>query len=213
MLNISNTMLFDTLKSAMPEGSKFTGILKEKRAVISSIFGEPMVVNGDSMFRSLTLKNINDGAHALLFNLGLYRLICKNGLAIPASIGGVSFRIIHKEIKNTTDFVNNFNEIVAETLSASDNYETVVSDLMENTFTESKAITVVGNMPKINDHVKRRSIDKIVFPEKRRENEQEMNSWTLFNVINEEIRREHGNSFKSYDLNKDLLENIQLLAA
>ena len=84
-------------------------------------------------------------------------------------------------------------------------------ELQEQTLTEETMISVVGNLP-VNKKTKRASIDKIVFEERRRIQDQGNNVWTLYNIVNESLRNH--TPIKSYTTkNEGLLEHITALVA
>lgn len=209
--SIDNAMIINTLQSVLPD-HKFTGLANEKKLILSTNIDAPTDIgNGDLVRRSLSIYNINDGAHALTFKVGLFRLICTNGLQVPSALGS-DMRIIHRNCSTTNDFIQHMRDIVQGAVDSAYEAIDLVPELISNTVSEEQGIQVIGSL-KLHDGIKRRAINKWVMPEQRRELDRANNQWTLFNLINEEVRHQHGNSFKSYDLNKDLLENIQLLAA
>lgn len=210
-LSISNESIINTLQAVLPD-SKFTGLASERKLILSTNIDLPVDIgNGDLVRRSLSVYNINDGAHAMTFKVGLFRLICTNGLQVPSALGS-EYRIIHRDCSTTQQFLQHMKEIVEQSVNSAYEAIDLVPELMSSAVSEDQGIQVIGSL-KLHDGIKRRTINKWVMPETRRKLDRANNQWTLFNLINEEVRYQHGNSFKSYDINKGLLEDIQLLIA
>lgn len=207
-ISIPNDQIMNALVTCLPN-HQFKGFANQKRLCVSTEIGEPVDINGDFVRRALHITNANDGKTAFTLSIGLYRLVCSNGLQMPGTLGA-DYKIIHRDWPSTLDFVKHLNEIIQQSIDNALDAEPIVQALMDNKVSEGVGIEVIGNL-NVSRAVKELSIGKWVLPNSRRPSEQDNNQWTLLNLVNESIRLCHGRTLTSYNQNKTLLQDIQLL--
>lgn len=158
----------------------------------------------------ITVINSTDKTRAFKLIGGVFRLICSNGL-----VAGEVFdqeRIIHRVGKT---FDHKWNSLPQRIVAMIDNIVLACQEfeeLQNHTLTEEQMVTITANI-RMGKKAKQKAIEDIVFQDQRREADSQNNVWTLYNIINENLRK-HSITTAAYARNNNqLLENIQLLAA
>jgi hypothetical protein len=172
-------------------------------------FDDYLIEGLGGLVPQISVVNSTDKSTALRLMGGVFRLVCSNGLVAGDVFD--SERIIHRvgetfERKIQT-LPTRIVALIDDIIAAAEEFK----ELQEQTLTEETMISVVGNLP-VNKKTKRASIDKIVFEEHRRTQDQGNNVWTLYNIVNECLRNH--TPIKSYTTkNEGLLEHITALVA
>ncbi len=166
----------------------------------------------DSLYMpTLYARNRNDGTLALSIGLGLFRMVCMNGLymGVQAGLGG---KVIHRATQRTQDFVNQIPQLVAAGI------EQVQSGALQDVITDASAIPVfdaidiVGNLPGITFRQKDAIIAQIINGNFRK-GDRVSDSWGLYNVVNETVRHKSRSALASANRDIGLLEEISFLAS
>ena len=183
--------------------------LNTNKMVANFQFDDYLIEGLGGLVPQISVVNSTDKSTALKLIGGVFRLVCSNGLVAGDVFD--SERIIHR-VGET--FERKIQTLPTRIVALIDDIIAAVEEfkeLREQTLTEETMISVVGNLP-VNKKTKRASIDKIVFEERRRIQDQGNNVWTLYNIVNESLRNH--TPIKSYTTkNEGLLEHITALVA
>lgn len=118
-----------------------TRAMMRKRRKNSTIFSKHMVVftnpdikitGNDRVYPQLLVTNSHDGFNAFKFHVGLFRMICSNGLVVSTE-DFAKFRIPHKGYT-----FDQLREIVAKTVEALPEQVTVMNKMQERILTEQE---------------------------------------------------------------------------
>lgn len=174
---------------------------------------------GSDLQAKLILTNGNNGKTAFNISVGFLRLVCQNGLVIHSGI--FQERIIHR---NTPGIVKRVDELPFKIAAAIDFIKSgealePLTDLQSiEVATNEQAISIIGSL-NVADDVKRMAIrtwigdDNSVYTFSRRETDQPNNAYSLYNVVNEQLRKFHGEHTQVYTkANVRLLEDVSVLA-
>jgi hypothetical protein len=147
-------------------------------------------VNGDGNFVDILLTNSHDGMSSFTFQIGIFRLVCSNGLVVKqADFGTVRVRHLTKESSEV------FNTQLLEAISTLVNQipKTVAAiDVMQNTMLnrdQVKELAIKAIDSRFDKNIKNidvnHIIDQLVLAD-RKEDEGE-NVWNVFNRIQEKL--------------------------
>ena len=178
------------------------------KGVYKGQFGETIEGPDGSKIRPmLFLRNVNDGGHAFMVGVGLYRFVCTNGLVVGDSF--YNQRIIHREGPKMQDFLMNLDDRLnnAFQMAAIDFTDAIVS-LQSKELTDNQGLAIIGSLG-LPQGIEQYSQHYWVNPQ--RIEDQPRNLWTLYNVVNEMNRRR--SSAANVELTRELplLQNIELL--
>ena len=139
----------------------------------------------DNMFKEeipqITLVNSHDGTNALKFYMGLYRLVCSNGLVIPS---GLNFESTIKHLGHTEK------EVCELLRKATDSYNDVFKniELMKNRELEQpKAISYSKNCLKSRYKDKADSVSPFDLLLPLRKEDVGTSLWKRYNVVQEKL--------------------------
>lgn len=214
-MHIDNESLMSTARDlglAMDPTStaRITG--NERRAIgVISLHGMAFDLGGSLLTPRIMLRNDNTGRAALRVNVGLFRLICSNGLM--ASVPGMSFekRISHIYSPNQIQKVLDIPMVAEELLRYVDSgalrdiVELAVDTPVQN------AIDVVASLP-IGERAKNDAIAVLAFGTNR-EQDDTRTAWGVYNVVNEAIRGRSRTEVLALTKDEGLLSHIMTLAA
>jgi hypothetical protein len=147
-------------------------------------------INGDNNYIDILLTNSHDGMSSFTFQIGIFRLICSNGLIVKqADFGTVRVRHLTKESSEV------FNTQLLEAISTLVNQipKTVAAiDVMQNTILnrdQVKELAIKAVDSRFDKNIKNidvnNIIDQLVLAD-RKEDEGE-NVWNVFNRIQEKL--------------------------
>jgi len=173
------------VQAAQRKGRKKEGTIFSKHMVA---FQNPEIKitskDGDDAYPRILLTNSHDGMQAFKFSVGIFRLVCSNGLVI-ADEKFSDFKIKHKgytfgELRN----------VVKQAVEDLPNRVQVMNDMKNRTLTEVEkrklAIDAMLIRAGVNNlRYDEETIDEILEP-KRKEDEGD-DLWRVFNVIQEKI--------------------------
>lgn len=163
------------------------------------VFTHPNLrIDRDNSFEIL-VTNSHDGTSSLKINLGIYRLVCANGLVIGSTF-------LERRIRHITD---NFNEKVRDGLlsivAQTDNVRKVVAAMKERKLTGMERIKLTELMA----NTRLKNTDTVLFEralQPQRSGDTEQNLYTLYNIMQEKLVR-GGLEYASFDKD-DNGENI-----
>ncbi len=156
----------------------------------------------------LWVRNRNDGATACKLFVGLFRLLCANGMILGDDV--YHDRIIHVKGPRIDEFINTF-EIAAKTaIESIGSTIDAAYELTAQQVTETQAISIVGNL-NMPVSVKDSAIYTIVRGNNRPEDKPNT-VWGLYNIVNEFNRRKAVRGSQAYlQREESLLTDIQAL--
>lgn len=215
-MHVSNQDLFtmaETLTKALDPTSNVRVIGGEsKMTAIATLPGYGFEDSVDGrLFPRVHIHNDNTGGSSLRISVGLFRLICTNGLSI--GIPGLSF--VHKISHLFTE--NQKQKILDIPMVAEDIIHYLKDGGVKEQISEARSkkildpVSVVGNLD-IGIKAKDLTISQIIMGSHRREDDP-TNAWGLYNMVNESVRLKSRSEFIALNKDGGILEDIMLLAA
>jgi hypothetical protein len=177
------------------------------KGMLQAYFGDRINTPQGAVSPMLFLRNINDGGHALMIGVGLFRFVCMNGLVVGDNF--YSQRVIHRSGPTLDEFLGNLekNLDAAFETAASMDIEGMVDAMVSREVTEQQGIEVLASLP-LPQGVVDTAIFRWVMPS--RQEDAPRNLWSLYNVVNES-NRTRSKSAQAFDREVSLLENIEAL--
>ena len=204
--NVSNKYLFVNTETIIDDldklGWKPVTVAQRKSRGQSTIFSKHMVSfqnpdikitskNGDDAFPRIILTNSHDGMQAFKFSVGIFRLVCSNGLVV-ADEQFSDFKIKHKgytfgELRN----------VVKQAVADLPNKVQVMNDMKNRTLTQEEknklaldAMLIRAGIKPNSDKAKEfdydaETIEDILEP--KRDADKGNDLWRVFNVVQEKI--------------------------
>lgn len=173
----------------------------------------------DSVIPTITLINSHDGLNSFKFFGGLYRLVCSNGLVVPALINGekaaASFKIRHIHYN-----LDSLSETLDGTLRSLQETVKVVFDLSDRAMTqaERREFAKRGMLRRMRvkpseirnmlESIPDETADTLLFSN-RREDEGD-NAWLTLNRVQENLIKGTGNY---YDPNRKQMATLKPLSS
>lgn len=177
------------------------------KGVMQAYFGDRVETGGGQVAPMLFLRNVNDGGHALMIGIGLFRFICANGLVVGDNF--YSQRVIHRSGPTLDQFLSNLDKNLdaAFEVAASMDIENMVNSLIAREITEQQGIEVLASLP-----IPQGATDLAIYQWVRpvREEDKPRNLWTLYNVANE-ANRIRSRSVNAFSREVSLLGDIEAL--
>ena len=204
--DVSNKYLFVNTETIIDDldklGWKPVTVAQRKSRGTNTIFSKHMVSfqnpeikitskNGDDAFPRIILTNSHDGMQAFKFSVGIYRLVCSNGLVV-ADEEFSDFKIKHKgytfaELRN----------VVTQAVEDLPNRAEVMNKMQDKILTQEEknklaldAMLVRAGIEPGSDKAKKFNYDDEtiidILDPKRKEDEGD-DLWKVFNVIQEKI--------------------------
>jgi len=174
-------------------------------------FGSEFELFGSKVSPRVLIKNSYRGESALTIQVGLYRFVCSNGLVL----GETCFKekIIH--IKGQTIEMK-LAELGSRIEAALEWIDTKMKAAIEEktamTLSPEKAVEIVSQL-KVSKRIKASVATLIENPIALRPEDRGNNVFSLWNIVNEQIRKSSRSPLREMERNERLLENILDLAA
>jgi len=210
---ISNEEVFNMVLTALTD-SKIEFGMQELKCANTKIqwrftLNKEISLDGDIVRPMIIVTNAEVAGTALRFNAGFYRAICTNGLVMGTDL--YSAKIIHR-IGRTFDekYDGIADQIAAMIQYFSSGFEEDMADLKTSTIDDSKATEIIGNL-NVPIKVKDAAIYSLNFP--RRVEDADKSMFSLWNIVNEEIRLCVPSNHARIVYNKNLLRDINDLNA
>ncbi len=170
-------------------------------------FPELQTTDLGGLIPQLWLKNRNDGATACSIALGLFRLICKNGLMV--GVDAFQDRIIHVKGPRIDEFINTFEIAATKALGQIDTAIDVAREFSTLPILQTEAIQLIGNLDVLTT-VKDRSIGALLTG--ARSAEETSTLWGIYNLVNEHNRLRATRGSEQYlSREESLLSDVQAL--
>ena len=174
---------------------------RKPRAGVQTRFSSHMIIfqnpdiqitsEEEKLAPSIILINSHDGTRTFQFRMGIYRLVCSNGLVIPAE-EYTSFRIRHigytfdqlrdsmnKSIERISEKVQLINKMIERDLTEQEQMDLALKALLVRSGVESTAVET----PKYSEE----TLKEVLRP--TREADQGDNLWVVFNRVQEAVTR------------------------
>lgn len=205
---IDNQFLISTIyASAKANGLELT-TRPSYKGVQSFSYGDIITgPDGSKMQPQLFLRNINDGGHALMIGVGVYRFVCANGLVVGDDF--FSRRIIHRKGQTLDNFLIHLEKDLTDAFRiAADYYMEKLTELFNTKISDHTAVQIIGSLS-----LPTGVIDSAIYSwAKPRVEDQGSNLFSLYNIVNEANRR-RCNSTQAFDKELGLLQHIEALYA
>jgi len=205
---IDTQLVIDTATRAATNNGIQLDLQYHGKGIYKGRFGDyVMDPSGSAIQPLLFLRNINDGGHAFMIGVGLYRAVCANGLVVGEDF--YSQRIIHREGPTIDEFLNNLDQRLnnAFAISASDFTDTM-ERLASTQLTDRQAFNIIYSL-NIPESIKSYAWHYWLNPIRKEEDARTL--WTLYNVLNEMNRRRTTSVSVELDRELTLLQNIDAL--
>lgn len=145
--------------------------------------------NGEQVvdcYPRIILTNSHDGFNAFKFMVGMFRLVCSNGLVCGESLADMSIRHMNYDFEE-------LRKIVATAIEQVPNIVATMNKMREIEVTEEQKIAMATEVVKIRKgvesteqiEVEQAVIDEILTPVRAEDNSNDL--WTLFNVCQEKM--------------------------
>lgn len=203
---IDTQFLISTIySSAAANGLELT-VRPGYKGVQSFSYGDTIVgPDGSKMQPQLFLRNINDGGHALMIGVGIYRHVCMNGLVVGDDF--FSRRIIHRKGQTLDNFLTYLEKDLTDAFRiAADYHMDKLTELYNTAVSDSTAMQIIGSLS-----LPTGVIDSAIYSwANPRAEDKGANLFSLYNIVNEANRR-RSNSTNAFDRELGLLQHIEAL--
>lgn len=205
---IDTQLIIDTAINSASKSGIDLKITHHGKGIFKAKFGDHAIdPSGSAIQPLLFLRNINDGGHAFMIGVGLYRAVCANGLVIGEDF--YSQRIIHREGPTMESFLANLDSRLTSAFEISTSNFTDTMERLANTeITDSQALSIISSLPMPGSVL--HNARHYYFNPIRKE-EEARNLWTLYNVLNEANRRRTSSATVELNREMTLLQNIDAL--
>jgi hypothetical protein len=206
--SIDTIQLLDTINAVSKRAGLDLTMRPSYKGVHSFSYGDNIISPDGSVLKpQLFLRNINDGGHALMIGIGLYRFVCMNGLTIGDDF--FSRRIIHRKGDTLDGFLSTLEgDLTAAFQIAATQQLESLTRLYDTKINDATAFQIIGSL-KLATGVKDTAIRTWANP---RAEDSSSSLLSLYNIVNEMNRRK-SNSTSAFDLELSLMGNIELLHA
>lgn len=181
--------------------------------IIRFTLSTPVQFMGDTVYPQILVFNSLNAESALQVKVGFYRIVCSNGLIVGNSF--FSERIVHVVGETTERRLAELDTKVAAALqfiaTKLAGMETALQAQLDWD-SELRIVRGLGLSQRLTDQIEAR-----INPANRsrllRNADQGQNVWSLYNVINEAIRRNSRSPFRNDIRNVELMDQVIELAA
>ena len=143
--------------------------------------------SGDVIIPELVLTNSHDGKNAFRAHIGIFRVVCKNGLLVSDGVAGgfQSMRVTHKGYDENTvlQMINHTIDGFSEVLKHIETYRKIKMTTDEQIKMAEKAIDIRWKY----DYIRPDGIRPEMFIEPRRPEDKEKTLWNTYNIIQEHM--------------------------
>jgi len=215
---IPTKSITSTVESALSHIGKYDRVRHDghgtKHMIVWDLLDQVTEINGDMITPRIILYNSYEKECALTVHIGFFRWVCSNGLFSGEST--FSTRIVHRVGDICEEKLDELYTGVAAAIKYITSGELVrqIESSTSVVLTREQMIRTVCQLPQISTRSKDRLIKRVINVSDRRLEDQPNNVWTLWNMINEEIRSSsRGNEVQLSERNNGLLNSIKELAA
>jgi hypothetical protein len=152
-------------------------------------FNPDIVINNENgekdMYPNLLLVNSHDGSTSVRFEMGVFRLVCENGLVIKSKdFGGFKMRHMGYNFEDLRNHINSLVKTLPNVVVNLNKFSQVIMTPEQQNKFVNKAITARFNEEKI---LPQSEIDFLLTPE-RKEDEGD-NLWVVMNRVQEKLTK------------------------
>lgn len=204
---------FDVLESLELTGAEIDSIKfnrhgKSSKHLIDIRLKETIQVFGDSVIPRLLLVNSYNGECAFSIRVGVFRLVCSNGLIV----GTETFhqRLVHLDTLDFDDKLKTIQEAANDALKYMRmSMANEIVEKMGKYLTPDKQHDVVDGLG-LSKRIIKSIHSKLECP---RLEDSSNTTWSLYNIINEAIREASRSPLRNEEKNFDLMSKVVKLAA
>jgi hypothetical protein len=210
--HVSSFDLIEALSEPLNEAGAYINSIiynpfgKSSKHIIDVRLGAVDIM-GDKSIPRLLITNSYKGECALSFKVGLYRLVCSNGLVVGNDL--FKERVIHLE-SNTNKL-----DSIKESAIVALNYisERMVGDIEGSVQKPLGLIDRYNVIQGLNlsKNVRKKIYDKVANPVRPEDSTNTV--WALYNIINEAIRESSRSELRNEERNFDLMDKVLRLSA
>lgn len=190
-------------------------IIKPRKSAKSAHFVKirldmPVTVNGDTINPMLLFSNNHDGLGSFTVRLGVYRFVCSNGLVIGSDLFKASIR--HVRGPKSMSFLAELEVTIQKFLDyvISGKFAAELEAATTKTVTKEKGIEIIKKL-----NLSEKMTDQCVlnWQNPMRKEDSSNNVWSLWNVVNETMRKRSRSNFADLKKNTNLMDAIMVAAA
>lgn len=142
---------------------------------------KPMLIDGETLFPEIVIKNSYDGSCPLICELGIFRLVCTNGLVIKSKdLGGIKIRHTGTPWQAAYDIVKGLASNLPKMMAVQQQLATTILD-------EVKIIEFAKRAARIRWENIAEDADVVEFIEAKRPEDEGVSLWKVFNVVQEKL--------------------------
>jgi len=186
-----------------------------KHMITWDLVDQTAYINGDKITPRIILYNSYEKECALTLHIGFLRWVCNNGMFTGDAT--YATRIIHRVGETCEDKLDELYTGVAAAIQFITSGELVrqMNDATSKRLSTSEMCLIAAQLGCLSKRSKLRLVEKIIRPGLRlREEDRNNTVWTLWNMVNEEIRTSsRGGEVRLAERNNGLLSSISELAA
>lgn len=165
---------------------------------------------GGRLVPRLFLRNANDGSSALHVGVGIFRLICTNGLTV--TIGDSSYDIVrHVNGPKANEYLDVLPDLLMRRVGD------IQSGAIWDVCIEAKEqrvldpIDVIASLPNVSATVKHTAMG-LIANGLTREQDAGRDAWSVYNLVNEVARRRGRSLYRAASNDIGLLDHVMALA-
>jgi len=216
---ISTTNIIETVNAALvTAGTVSVRTIKgrnTKHMIQWDLLDHTTRINGDLVTPRIFLYNSYQKECALSLHIGFLRAVCNNGLFVGDAT--YATRILHRSGATCEQKLDDLYLGVAAAIQFITSGELVrqMEAATSKRLSTAEMLLITAQLSHLSKRSKLRVVDQIIRPAHRlRDEDRDNNVWTLWNMINEEIRNSsRGNEVRLAERNTGLLSTITELAA
>lgn len=204
---IDTQLIIDQANASAAKAGLTLNWVRGYKGMLQAYFGDKVQTDSGAVSPMLFLRNINDGGHALMIGVGMFRFVCANGLVVGDNF--YSRRIIHRAGPTLDEFLTNLDKNLdaAFETAASMDLAGMVEEYSARQVTEQQGIEVLASLP-LPRNVVDSAIYRWIAPV--REEDTPRNVWSLYNIANE-ANRVRSSSTSAFNREVNLLDDITAL--
>lgn len=141
----------------------------------------PYEIDGETLFPELVIKNSYDGSCPLIVEMGVFRLVCTNGLTIKSKdLGGIKVRHMGTSYEAVQDIIKGM-------ASQLPKFQQVQQQLAQRNLTDIEIRDFAKKAARIRWEKISEDADFEMLLETVRPEDEGMNMWKVYNVVQEKL--------------------------
>jgi hypothetical protein len=204
---IDTQLIIDQANASAAKAGLTLNWVRGYKGMLQAYFGDKVQTDSGAVSPMLFLRNINDGGHALMIGVGMFRFVCMNGLVVGDNF--YSRRIIHRSGPTLDEFLGNLDKNLdsAFEMAASMDLAGLVEEYSSRQVTEQQGLEVLASLP-----LPRGVVDGAIYRwlAPNRVEDTPRTLWSLYNIANE-ANRVRSSSTSAFNREVNLLDDIEAL--